>query len=134
MTDKLKERELLKWLKKWIQECSYNHDCHDCPPKKANPCAKAFLQIEEMIHKKPEEEEIEVRYIEIILDLYDRLEKKTPKVTEEFVKKWADVIHQADTGLFGINRTIRRSSFGIKGELKLVSQMLEEAGVEVVGK
>ena len=43
-----------------------------------------------------------------------------PEVTKEFVKKWADVIHQADTGLFGI-----------KGELKLVRQMLKEAGVRV---
>ena len=43
-----------------------------------------------------------------------------PKVTEEFIKKWADVIHQADTGLFGI-----------KGELKLIRQMLKEAGISV---
>ncbi len=42
------------------------------------------------------------------------------EVTEEFVKKWADVIRQADTGLFGI-----------KGELKLVRQMLKEAGISV---
>ena len=42
------------------------------------------------------------------------------EVTEDFVEKWADVIHQADTGLFGI-----------KGELKLVRQMLKEAGVRV---
>ncbi len=42
------------------------------------------------------------------------------EVTEEFVKKWADVICQADTGLFGI-----------KGELKLVRQMLKEAGISV---
>ena len=51
--------------------------------------------------------------------LIERLNKK-PIVSEYFVKNWADVIHQADTGLFGI-----------KGELKLVRQMLKEAGVSV---
>ena len=45
---------------------------------------------------------------------------KKPGVTEEFVRKWADIIRRADTSLFGI-----------KGELELVRQMLREAGVEV---
>lgn len=43
-----------------------------------------------------------------------------PLVAEEFVRKWAGVIRHADTSLFGI-----------KGELKLIRQMLREAGVEV---
>lgn len=51
--------------------------------------------------------------------LIKRLSKES-EVTDEFVRHWADVLHNADTGLFGI-----------KGELKLVRQMLREAGVEI---
>lgn len=51
--------------------------------------------------------------------LVERLSKK-PEVTEEFARKWAGIICHEDTGLFGI-----------KGGLKLVRQMLREAGVSV---
>lgn len=77
---------------------------------------KRPLTVDEIISKYPES----VRFLlnELVQKL-DALQKK-PEVTEEFIRKWADVIHQADTGLFGI-----------KGELKLVRQMFKEAGVEI---
>lgn len=46
------KKKLIKWLKKWGQECSYNHDCHDC--KKGNKCAEAYLKIKELIERQPE--------------------------------------------------------------------------------
>ena len=62
----------------------------------------------------------EVKMDEKIEDIALRDKVGKPQVTEEFVKKWAGIIRHADTGLFGI-----------KGELKLVRQMLKEAGVRV---
>jgi hypothetical protein len=139
-----------EFVKKWARECSYNHDCHDC--KYAPECGQAYLQIKEMIHHQgidetwlptvenknalPEPIRKYIHDIETNVDpqgmvrenvlirdtctaLLIKLEEKG-KVDQAFVKKWADVIHQADTGLFGI-----------KGELKLIRQMLKEAGVEV---
>ena len=68
---------------------------------------------------KESEKEIEVRYIEIILDLYDRLEKKKPTVTKEFVKEWKK--HLIDTG----TQSHMQAEYNVR-------QMLKEAGVEVV--
>lgn len=81
------------------------------------------VAIKKMIQAYAECQEIKADYMNMIFQrdlLQAQLEKKKLEVTEEFIRKWADVIRHADTGLFGI-----------KGELKLVRQMLREAGVSV---
>ncbi len=130
MTDNLKEDELLDWIDTWIKNCLKTCIEINCI-EGIEQCRQACKQIKERVQAYEEHQELTANYIDIVIDLYDQLEKKKPQVTEEFVKKWADVIHQADTGLFGISRNLARGAFGIKGELKLVRQMLKEAGVSV---
>ena len=55
MSDKL-SRE--KWLKRWVKECSYNHDCHDC--KDGGECATVYLQIKSLLTPVPEEEKVKI--------------------------------------------------------------------------
>lgn len=45
--------KLSKWLSKWLSECSYNHDCHDCI--EGTECAKIFLEIKSLLTPIPEE-------------------------------------------------------------------------------
>jgi len=83
---------------------------------------EAYQQIKEMIQNRAEEKEIEVRYMEIILDLYDRLEKK-PRITEEWIEEWNKTL------LIGYKLT---DIHGDKDYTFALKQMLREAGVEVV--
>ena len=41
------DKKLSKWLSKWLNECSYSHDCHDCV--EGDECAKAFLRVKSLI-------------------------------------------------------------------------------------
>ena len=122
---KTKEEELLESLENWVGPIWRN-------PRSMYPGSKderAYKQIKEMIKNHAEQEEIEVRYIEIILDLYDRLEKKVA-VTEGFVEKWNQVIAER------VNVKMKKDF--IREEISLVypgtenlAQMLAEAGVEI---
>lgn len=44
-----------KFLNKWVAQCSFNNDCHDC--KAAPECGLAYLQIMEIIQKPEVTEE-----------------------------------------------------------------------------
>lgn len=110
---RLSKEELLDWLDKQSLENGWNIRWNE----KDNIDLQAYQQIKQMI-QKPGEEEIEIRYIEIILDLYDRLEKKKPIVTREFVEKWKK--HLIDTG----TQSYMQAEHNVR-------QMLKEAGVEI---
>jgi len=85
------------------------------------------VAIREMIKGHAEQEEIEVRYIDIILDLYDRLEKKKPEVTKLWIKKMAWDIWNKN-----FDARVETYSLGTLGEF--IKKKFTEADVEVVGK
>jgi len=97
---KLKEKELLEYLEIWkdafkkaLKRCKLiSMMKKEIKQTELGRTEQSYQQIKEMIKDHAEQEEIEVRYIEIILDLYDQLEKKKPEVTEEWIQKAIDYI------------------------------------------
>jgi len=74
--------KLSKWLSKWLNECAYNHDCHDC--KKGSECARAYLQIKSLIEAQaePSEEWINNFVEEKAVEIYNYLYYKTFKLNQ----------------------------------------------------
>jgi len=72
----LSKDDLLDWLKNafkvWIVPEAGDQDELD-ELLLHEPAERAYQQIKEMIKGRAEQEEIEVRYMEIILDLYERI-------------------------------------------------------------
>ncbi|MBA7674071.1 hypothetical protein ES703_82278 [subsurface metagenome] len=115
MTDKLKEGELLERLERIVRPAM------DYLKYWENKDEQAYQQIKERIKDYAEHQELTANYIDIVIDLYDQLERKKPIATKEFVEKWEKVfpvLTQADV-IFNKNN---------------IKQMLKEAGVRVVGK
>ena len=109
---KMKEKELLEYLHGHIPD-----------GWKVHP---AYEQIKEMIQGRAEQEEIEVCYMEIILDLYDRLEKKKPEIKEELIRKTARRI---------VEKVFRREYTTDNSQTqRIMKQMFKEVGVKVVKK
>jgi len=92
MTDKFKEEELLEYLEIW-------KDAFKKAVKKSKLLSmmkkdvqqielmrieQAYQQIKERIKDYAEHQELTANYIDIVIDLYDQLEKKRPKMTEEW--------------------------------------------------
>jgi len=76
-------------------------------------------EIYNALKEREELQELHESYIDIVLDLYDQLEKKKPEVTEEWMEKWAK-------RLCGSRYLID------SGDCKEgIKQMLKEAGVIV---
>ena len=123
---KLNQEELLEELR---QIRIYVQAWKMLNPKKISWTSRreqAYQQIKEMIQGRAEQEEIEVRYIEIILDLYDRLEKKRPEVTEEIVGKCAMKL----VSFIGYPKKARKGK--IYSTMQVIREMFKEAGMEVV--
>ena len=124
---KLKEKELLELLVIAVQNSIEYFVIEDSEFKERIPELQQFyVQIKEMIQSRAEQEEIEVRYMEIILDLYDRLEKKKPEIKEELIRKIARRI---------VEKVFRREYTTDNSQTqRIIKQMLKEAGVKVVRK
>lgn len=56
-----------KFLNKWVAQCSYNNDCHDC--KDAPECGLAYLQIMETI-QKPDSKSIVEKLVALLRERY----------------------------------------------------------------
>jgi len=126
---KFKEKELLEWLEENIDRYAFLQISHPHLAYYATERDKqAYQQIEEMIKDYAEQQEIEVRYIEIILDLYDRLEKKKPKVDEEFVEKCAIKL----VSFVGYPEKARKAK--IYSTMQVIREMFKEAGMVVKEK
>lgn len=87
---------------------------------------RELVQCEDMVQqyrdeKEAEQAEIELCYIDIILDLYDQLEKKKPEVTKEWIRGWAQLLEDDDS----------EGRLLLSEVEELLKQMLKEAGVEV---
>ena len=102
---KLNEEELLEKL---------NRAFEYLPLSIAN--GQARRQIKEMIQSYAEHQEIIASYIDIVIDLYEQLEKKMLTVNEEFVKIYTDMINEDP------HQCTRENLIG----------MLREAGVKVI--
>lgn len=106
--NKLKERELLEWLKENIDRYAFLQISHPHLAYYATERDKqAYQQIKEMIRAYAEHQELTANYIDIVIDLYGQLEKKKLFVTKEFVEKMVDesvyVLHE-DMGEFYKNK------------------------------
>ena len=88
----LNERELLEWLenafKVWL-----------VPPEEEpeglvlhESAEQAYQQIKERIQAYAEHQELTANYIDIVIDLYDQLEKKKPKLTREWIDEKAEIM------------------------------------------
>ena len=81
---------------------------------------QARRQIKELIQYYTEWQELEERYIDIVLDLYDQLEKKKPGVTEEWIK---DKI----TDLFVIFNILKPSSNDVGNADTFIRSIIRDA-------
>ena len=86
---KFKEEELLKKLNKAFEYL---------PLSIAN--GQAHRQIRERVQSYTEHQELELCYMDIILDLYDRLEQKKPQVTEGWMNAKTDELFRHTDELF----------------------------------
>lgn len=81
---KLKEEELLERLERIVRPAM------DYLKYWENKDEQAYQQIKERIKDYAEHQELTANYIDIVIDLYDQLEKKKPEVTEEWIEKQAN--------------------------------------------
>lgn len=86
---KLKREELLAQIDYWGNECRncaehHNYSCETGCPHQPR-CEQAYQQIKEAIQSDVEHQELTANYIDIVIDLYEQLEKKKPGVTEEWI-------------------------------------------------
>lgn len=93
MSDKLKEQELLEFSdrfyylwREWMQKKT-------TMPNMLKLAGEAHQQIRKRIQAYAEHQELTANYIDIVIDLYDQLERKKPKVTEEWIKEKARVVY-----------------------------------------
>jgi len=162
---KLKEEEILGQIDTWLACCKNDAKRvyggrKKCPCQEI--CEQAYQQIREMIKGRAEQEEIEARYIDIVIDLYDQLEQMKPQVTEEWYEEKAielynllyyktfnmqqvkDSIHslveeipakKATVDEEFVEKMVEESVYVLHKDMKVFyERKLKEVGVEVVGK
>jgi len=91
----LSKKELLNVLRIKLIGCQVEgrDPCKGCEEKKYCYLPQAYERIKEMIRDYAEHQELTANYIDIVIDLYDQLEKKMPRVTEEWIEEKAVEIY-----------------------------------------